>query len=91
MKPVCIWVISDVLCQVSTRHPFRDELERAGGNGEEREDVLVLQAFPHDSLLVEGLWALLATGNEKMRSVKGLFSRVGSVRRVHPNPFDANL
>ena len=69
-KPVCIWVISDVLRQVPTRRPFKNELERIRGSAEERDDVLVIQAFPHYDLLVERLRAASATGDKKTVSTK---------------------
>ena len=91
MKSVCIRVISNVLRQVSARDPFRNKLERARGSTEERDNVLVIQVFPHYGFLVERLWASSATGNRKMMNIKDLFSRVRILLRIHPNPFDANL
>ena len=46
---------SDVFRQITAGHPFRNQLERGGGDTEERDDVLVIQPFPHDGLLVERL------------------------------------
>jgi len=54
--PICIWVFPDVFRQDSTRHPFRNKLKRNGSDTEEGDNILVFQAFPHYSLLVEGLW-----------------------------------
>jgi hypothetical protein len=48
-------MLLDVICEIPTGHPIRDELERSGGDTEEGNDVLVFQTFPHYSLLVEGL------------------------------------
>ena len=42
VNPVCVWMFSDVIGQVSTRHPFRNELERGCSDSEERHDVLML-------------------------------------------------
>jgi hypothetical protein len=57
----CIWMFSNVVRQVTTGHPFRDELERSRSDTEERNDVLVFQTFPNYSFLVEGLRVSSAT------------------------------
>ena len=42
VNPVCVWMFSDVVGQVSIRHPFRNELERGCSDTMKRDDVLVL-------------------------------------------------
>jgi len=54
-KSVCIGVFVNVFRQVSTGHPFRNKLERGGGDAEEWDNIFVFQVLPHYNLLVESL------------------------------------
>jgi len=57
-------VVYDVLQQVPTRHPLRNEVEGIGSDTEQGEDVWVCQVFPHYSLFAESLRDLLMVSRE---------------------------
>jgi len=90
--PIRVWVSRDVIRQDSARHPFRNELKGIGSDAEERDNVLVFQTFPYDSLLVEGLWNPSSTppgGSDRTTHFGGALLTV--LVGMYPNTFDANL
>jgi len=52
---VYIGMLPDVLRQVPTRYPFRNELERGRSDTKEGDNVSMFQAFPHHSFPIKGL------------------------------------
>jgi len=52
---ICIGVLLDVLHQIPTRYPFRNELERGRSDTKEGDNVSMFQAFPEYSFPIEGL------------------------------------
>ena len=52
---VCVGILPDVFRQVSSGHEDRNELGWRNGGTQERQDVRVLQVFPHYRLLAEHL------------------------------------
>ena len=91
--PIRVWVSPNVIRQDSARHPFRNELKGVGSDAEERDNVLMFQTFPHDSLLVEGLWeGPLSTPLRRDNRTAYSFGVHPTVLvGIYPNTFDANL
>jgi len=56
--------VGKVFHQISTGHPFRNELEGGDGNTQEGDDIRVHQTFPHHSCLVVPLWDLSAAATD---------------------------
>jgi hypothetical protein len=62
---ICPWIVLDILRQVFTRNPIRDELEGGSRDSDTQEgdDVRVFQVFPCYSLFVEALWVFTVLVN----------------------------
>jgi len=72
-------MVRDVSRQVDIWHPTRNELDRIGGDTQERDDVWVLQALPHGDHLVEGLGiSLVLNRGGKMSSQRTVLNICGS-------------
>ena len=66
-ESVCLWIMPDILRQVSVRNPVRDQL-RGGGchiDTQKGDNVRMFQAFPRYSLFVEILWVFQRRRTEK--------------------------
>lgn len=78
-EPVRARVTSDVVFQLPTGHPRRDELEGFESDTEEGHDVLVRQAFPQHSLAVE---CLLVWLRDKCGETAASMTHLLSPRRI---------
>ena len=64
--PVRVWVTGDVLGQVPTWHPIRDQSRRIESNTQKGDDVRMSQVFPDHSHLAKDLWDPCASGSGKL-------------------------
>jgi len=66
-KVVFLWMVLDVLRQVSARDPIRDQVKgrRSDGNTQEGDNVRMFQVFPSYNSFVKILWVFPALASRK--------------------------
>ena len=90
-KSVCVRVPVDVLQQIPTRHPIRNELEGGNSYAPEGDDVHVLHVLPCDSLLVRLLGPFENDGRERKEWIAYLLNPPWVPVGINPDLLDANL
>ena len=91
IKSVGAGVLLDVPRQILAKHPLRDKLERKVGDAQEGDDIWVCQAFPHHSILVEGLRDLSTMADGENSRVPHFYDPRRIILGAHPNTSDTNL
>ena len=93
VNQVRVTIIPDIFSQLSTRHPFRHELEGFEGDALEGYNVGMIEALPHHGFLAKCLQNLSARDDlaEDREDDTYLFNLYPIACGGYSEPFDTNI